>query len=1136
MIRMNRLIIICILLFIIPVQRAIAADKKLTPKKLPKVIGREDEKKGIHNGNLIVTAFYNYGCIGNWWIGTRVESGIYPKGSGHSYIAEFTPIVGTEVIGATGNTIAIFSDGYGDPVRMDESPLGYRWGFEPLPGYADPAQGDVAMSDALDNDGIDGIPASDGSTDDDGKPDSWPLRWPDRPTWFDPETGLPFWNGQYGHYVRADQESYFVMNDYFNDEFPFYPDPDDSLKRGIAVQVEARGYQWAHVAAEDILIWTYWITNMGATQYDKMVFGMYGDADVGDDGDQRDDDAYFDELVDIVYQWDSDHRGVWGGPPAYFGYKFLESPGNPDDGIDNDQDGMTDESQFDGIDNDGDWNPKNDDVGVDGIGLVDPQYKGPDEGENNGVPDPGEPNFEYLDNDEADQIGLTSFNAAVWPNINISTDSELWDRTTPGNYTDIQQTVDITFLYGSGYFTLRPGQKRKFAIAMLFGEDYNDLLRNADVMQRIYDADYAFAKPPNKPNVTAVAGDHYVTLYWDNTAENSYDHIYGNDFEGYTIYRATDPAFLESWTITDTWGNRTFNKPIAQFDLNNGLQGPHPVQYSGVGFNMGNDTGLRYSWTDTTVENGQRYFYAICSYDQGYFEDFFQRGISALDSLPNMAPAECKKNIVIDATGTVIRTDVNTVEIVPDAPVAGYVSPPEMTSENKLVSRISGAGTGKVTIHNVDPTKIPDNWQYYVFFDDTSYVSSSDTAKTYSVLNNQQIIETFEADTARVELRNKHLLQGSVVVTEQGGGSKYDEGIDFVMNYKTGIIQIIEAGKMTIGQRYDINYKYFPVYKSPYTKGEELNPFFDGLAITVVDDKAGLDQENSKWIAGDCTYEDILVLYAYAGAKYYQADFEIRFEGSIGERVKEAAMLGVWAPFRVFDVTNDKEVGFVIRETDGNKLWNPGDEIVILADTVFQNNTTYSLKLNPPDSIKIDSTFINIDSTLVDTTLFGKDTTIWVYWEIWDHDTTFIEINHPEAGDVFLIHVLKPFIATDRFTFITQAAFVDETQEKSDLDRVAVVPNPYVVTASWEPQHFFQSGRGQRKIDFIHLPERCTIKIFTMRGYLVDTIIHDAPIFDGSESWQVLNKDGSEIAYGIYIYHIDAPGVGQKIGKFAIIK
>ncbi|PJA53118.1 MAG: T9SS C-terminal target domain-containing protein, partial [Candidatus Marinimicrobia bacterium CG_4_9_14_3_um_filter_48_9] len=87
-----------------------------------------------------------------------------------------------------------------------------------------------------------------------------------------------------------------------------------------------------------------------------------------------------------------------------------------------------------------------------------------------------------------------------------------------------------------------------------------------------------------------------------------------------------------------------------------------------------------------------------------------------------------------------------------------------------------------------------------------------------------------------------------------------------------------------------------------------------------------------------------------------------------------------------------------------------------------------------------------------------------------------------------------------------------------------------------EPQHLYSSGRGTRKIDFIHLPSKCTIKIFTLSGKLVDTFEHDATGENGAESWDMLSRDGLEIAYGIYIFHVDAPGIGTHVGKFAVIK
>ena len=152
----------------------------------------------------------------------------------------------------------------------------------------------------------------------------------------------------------------------------------------------------------------------------------------------------------------------------------------------------------------------------------------------------------------------------------------------------------------------------------------------------------------------------------------------------------------------------------------------------------------------------------------------------------------------------------------------------------------------------------------------------------------------------------------------------------------------------------------------------------------------------------------------------------------------------------------------------------------------------------------------------------------------------------PTAGDVFLVATGKPFRGTfgdsldpiigDIYEFTTVAATTNEQQAISELDRVAVVPNPYVASATWEPKSLFSTGRGARMVEFIHLPRECTIRIYTVRGYLVETLHHNKNINDGSEFWNLRTKDGRDIAYGLYIYHIDAPGVGETIGKFAVIK
>ena len=143
---------------------------------------------------------------------------------------------------------------------------------------------------------------------------------------------------------------------------------------------------------------------------------------------------------------------------------------------------------------------------------------------------------------------------------------------------------------------------------------------------------------------------------------------------------------------------------------------------------------------------------------------------------------------------------------------------------------------------------------------------------------------------------------------------------------------------------------------------------------------------------------------------------------------------------------------------------------------------------------------------------------------------------NPVSGDVATLFVKKPFLSNVIFEFKTNAAKIDRQAVKNDLNNIKVVPNPYVAAAIWEQRNFFTTGRGPRAIHFNHLPRECTIRIFTVSGELVDTIEHNSLIDDGSAEWDVLTRDNLTVAYGVYIYHVDAPGIGEKIGKFAIIK
>ena len=113
---------------------------------------------------------------------------------------------------------------------------------------------------------------------------------------------------------------------------------------------------------------------------------------------------------------------------------------------------------------------------------------------------------------------------------------------------------------------------------------------------------------------------------------------------------------------------------------------------------------------------------------------------------------------------------------------------------------------------------------------------------------------------------------------------------------------------------------------------------------------------------------------------------------------------------------------------------------------------------------------------------------------------------------------------------------MNESLPESALDDIYVVPDPYVAVNSLEPRNILLSGRGERRIDFRNLPQECTIRIFTMSGRQVKVIHHSAPQEDSIESWNLQTDDGLDVSFGVYIYHVEAPGIGEKIGRFAIIK
>jgi hypothetical protein len=107
---------------------------------------------------------------------------------------------------------------------------------------------------------------------------------------------------------------------------------------------------------------------------------------------------------------------------------------------------------------------------------------------------------------------------------------------------------------------------------------------------------------------------------------------------------------------------------------------------------------------------------------------------------------------------------------------------------------------------------------------------------------------------------------------------------------------------------------------------------------------------------------------------------------------------------------------------------------------------------------------------------------------------------------------------------------------------VSVYPNPYRSDAGYARDGYEGSDlhpERERRIHFINLPERCTIKIWTTDGDLAREIEHypGGPYSDTNSKahWDMISRNTQAIVSGLYIYSIESES-GTQIGKLVIIK
>ena len=745
---------------------------------------------------------------------------------------------------------------------------------------------------------------------------------------------------------------------------------------------------------------------------------------------------------------------------------------------------LIDERRDDGIDNDGDWNPNIDDVGLDGKPATG------DIGEGDGLPTPGvgnlpgEPSIDRTDVNESDQIGLTSFIFYEYGAITYDNDEEMWDVSRPGFFDGHLENVDADYVFSCGYFPLRPSQNEFFSVAMIYGEDEEDILRNKVTVQKIYDSNYNFAVAPEKPTLTAVPGDGKVTLYWNSFSEGSFDRflrVY--DFEGYKLYRAKDPGFEDTGDITDGYGYPHYNQPMEIYDVVDSVFGFFPKTFGrGVQFNLGNETGLVHTYIDSPLVNGQRYFYGVTAYDTG-------------DPDKNISPSETNIYVTVDASGN-IRTAENVVAVTPNAPSSGY-QPVTFSQQPRLQG--GGLTLASVQVQVVDADEVDAGGDYELQFLDQSTDGIDNDFD--GLVDSQDLDEQLPSVTTGFVLR------------ELTTNTVFDSV--WIYTYRS------ESDSMILIR---------DLYDDNDANANTFSALVGGLRISAYNPSQGVidlpDQgiyDGIKWggeinhFTGYPLQFKVFDLPGWLPGHPFPRQYMIVFTDSLSDSssylfVPRTPTAGFPLParpvnFSIYDAQTGEKVPFSYAPAPAVGITEAGyfsarDAVTFFEEVGDTTLVTYRLLNNAIQ----DTSFLNYYGRRM-----GSGDTLWLYSE---HNLTNRTV----------------------FEFSIEGQYVDEDLARLSLDDIKVVPNPYVVAASWEPKNPYSSGRGPRIIQFIHLPQQCTIRIFAVDGSLVRTLEHDAPLTDGSHTWDMLSKDNMDIAYGVYIYHIEAPGLGEKVGRMLIIK
>jgi hypothetical protein len=652
--------------------------------------------------------------------------------------------------------------------------------------------------------------------------------------------------------------------------------------------------------------------------------------------------------------------------------------------------------------------------------------------------------------------------------------------------------ADRRFMLTTGPFTLRPGDSTEVLAAIIAGIAC-DRLTSIDALkyydrfaQTAYELDFDLPAAPAAPQVTVVQDDEIVGLSWNNLSETNHGDF---AFEGYTV--------LQSLSSSGPWSKI----PNATWDLSNGIAVIYDEEFDiancGVlnkPLKFGSDVGVRRWFTADidfinggSLNNASEYFFRVEAYSYD--------------------PSQTPKTL----------TSATVIKVIPQKPLAETKLP--LKVDNVISTTHVGISDGSVLPQVIDPNQLTGDTYKVYFYDSAGAVYWT----LRNVTDGINVLTTQANQGATADAREDYIIVDGMMVRVYGPPPGYKGG---------------EPGDADEGW-------YVP---SGARRWSQANA--DGLHLEGFRGAAG-------WSSGPIAF---FTDQGVGADRMRNLEFRLAATDSVGNFVVTDSNVSYGYRYmrRAVDPPQQPSFGpYIINATSG------------YAYQIFERNvplSVWNIDANPPQRLAVgflennvpggtvdgrywppyNGTYNNVDATGPREWLFVFDT---AYSETDDatFHVDFLNVsylptllhatwsgrNDPESGaaafrpgDRFVMWANHINYVNDTFTF-TAIAPVTAASGAGVLDNIKAVPNPYYLFSSYDRSVL------ARRMQFTNLPAKCTISIFTLSGDRIAIINKDDPSTSLAD-WDLLTENRVPLASGIYIYVVDAPGFGQKIGKMAI--